>query len=223
MTGRRATAKTDVKPVIDAIVNCGFYFFVFLGAVALDRMYPDRLALSMALVTLPYVLVIGFTLVRRSLRAPLFEIGDAGQALAAFFWIWAVLLLVALVFAYNNGLSRMTAMTPVGLLKTVGSVVGAPLAEELVFRGALLTSLNRTNLGRVAVLSFPISVAVGAAIFSGLHCMIYIVAGYGFGDVALTGGAVFLMGLVFGAIYVQTGNIWYGVFLHALVNLGQWN
>lgn len=223
MNDRQAAAKIEMGPVVDAAINCGFYFFVFLSAVSLDRLYPFQTGLSYVLVSLPYLLVIGFILLRREVGAPRFEMGDAAAALVRFFFVWVALLLIALIFAYNNGMSRMSAMTGVGLLKTFGSVVGAPLAIELVFRGALLTSLNKTNLGRIGVLSFPASVVAGAVIFSVLRCMIYMVAGYGFGDAALSGSVALLMGLVFGAIYVQTGNIWYGVFLHGLVNLAQWN
>jgi membrane protease YdiL (CAAX protease family) len=223
MNDQRAAIAIDIGPVYEAAINCGFYFLIFLAAVALDRVFPERRALSYVLVTLPYLIVIGFILIRRSLGAPRFVLGNAGEPLFRYVLVWAALLLIALMFAVSNGLLRLTAMTGVGALRTLGAIVGAPLAEELVFRGALLTSLQRTVVGKISLSWVPLSAIVGAVIYAAMHCAVYLVAGFSASDALLSSGTALILGAAFGVIYLKTQNIWYGVLVHALINLGQWN
>jgi membrane protease YdiL (CAAX protease family) len=134
--------------------------------------------------------------------------------------VWAVLFVIAFMFAYSNGLFH--PLTQVGVLSRIGTIVGAPVAEELVFRGALITSLNRTQLGVTRVLKVPVSVAVGAVIYSVIHLIIFALSGFSFADAVVSSVSALVMGLVFGVLYVRTENVWYGVFLHALINFGHW-
>ncbi len=81
----------------------------------------------------------------------------------------------------------------------VGIILGAPLAEEIVFRGCLLPILAETWPRRVAVL-------VQAAIFSLIH-----LDPVGFVP-------RFILGVAFGFLWLDTGSLWAGVFAHALNN-----
>jgi membrane protease YdiL (CAAX protease family) len=220
MSDARVGTAIGAEPAIEAAINCGFYFIVFLAAVALNGIFPYQTALTCVLVTLPYLMILGFILYRRSAGRPWFPIGDAGDALSRSIVIGGILALVAFMFAYNNRLFR--PLSVVGALNHAGLIVGAPLAEEFVFRGALLSSLSRTPLGVAYVWKVPVSAMAGAATFGIVRCMIYLAAGVGFAD-ALTGSvAALLASLVYGVIYLRTQNVWYGVFLHTLVNFGQW-
>lgn len=217
-----AEKNLDITAIREAVITCGFYFVVFLAAVVLDGFYPDRTALTLAVVISPYLLVPAFILLRRSMRAPWFPVGDAIDTLLRLALVWAILGLLALIFAFENGLG--TPLLPIGELTRIAAVVGAPLAEELVFRGALLTSLSRMQLGTTQILKVPISVVVvGAVAYSVVHFFVFLPAGFSFSDAITSSALALIMGLAFGVIYLRTQNIWYGVFLHMLINLAQWS
>jgi len=79
---------------------------------------------------------------------------------------------------------------------------GAPLAEELLFRGFLLGALSRASLG-----------FFGAALVTTLAWTV-LHAGYsGFGLVE-----VFIAGLFFCWVLWRTGSLWAPIFCHALYN-----
>jgi membrane protease YdiL (CAAX protease family) len=221
MNDEPVMAGIDLEPVREAGINCGVYFVVLLTAVVLYDVFPRWTGLDCALVVLPYPLILGFILLRRKMGHPWFPIGDAGDVLVRFFLIWVILWVAALLFALNNGLLR--ELTLVGRLSHIGTILEAPVAEEFVFRGALLTSLNRTRLGTIRFWYTEISVLVGAAIFSALHFLIFLAGGYSAMDALISSGSAFILSLIFGAIYVRTQNIWYGVFLNVLVSFGHWN
>ncbi|MGC2161689.1 MAG: CPBP family intramembrane glutamic endopeptidase [Silvibacterium sp.] len=217
----RMMAKMDLEPLREAGINCGVYFAVLLTAVVLYDVFPDWAALDCFLVLVPYLLITGFILLRRRMGRPAFPTGDPGEALVRFFLILVILAMAALLFAISNGLFR--PMTLVGKLNHIGAILEAPLAEEFVFRGALLTSLNRTRLGAMTFLRTEVSVFAGAAIFSVMHFVIFLAGGYGATDALISSGSAFIASLIFGVIYVRTQNIWYGVFLHTLLSFGHWN
>jgi membrane protease YdiL (CAAX protease family) len=211
----------DIEPLIEASINCGVYFVVFLIAVVLDRFFPDWTAMTYALVILPYLIVLGFILFRGKTGHPWLTLGSAGEALVRLFLIWAILVLVAFIFAYLNGL--LMPLSPVGRLNHVGTILGAPLAEEFVFRAALLSSLSRTQLGSMQIFKVPMSVIAGAVIYCVVQCVIFLAAGVDVADALVTGFVALMMGVGFGVIYVKTQNVWYGVFLHMLINFGRWS
>jgi membrane protease YdiL (CAAX protease family) len=72
------------------------------------------------------------------------------------------------------------------------------------------------------VLKVPVSVIAGAVVFSVIHLIIFALAGYTFADAVVSSVSALLLGLVCGAVYARTQNVWYGVILHTLVNFGQW-
>jgi len=82
------------------------------------------------------------------------------------------------------------------------TVVGAPLSEELVFRGFLQSALSSTRLG------FAGAALVGTAAWSLLH--------FNYSMIGL--GAVFVVGLTFCWILWRTGSVWVTIACHALYN-----
>lgn len=78
-------------------------------------------------------------------------------------------------------------------------VVGAPLVEELLYRGLILPSLSRS-------MSAPLAVLVGALWFAAAHMQ----------AVQFLGLAVF--GLVLGACWARTGRLGMGILAHAAFN-----
>ncbi len=88
-------------------------------------------------------------------------------------------------------------------LLLLAAVVGAPLAEEIVFRGILLPALARTRLGLSG------AAVVSSACWTGLH----------FTYSWLGIGAVFLIGLYLSALLWRTGSLWATIACHALYNL----
>ena len=220
MNDKQVTKEIELGPIFEAAINCGFYFIVFLIAVALDGLFPTLTPLTCTLVLLPYLIILGFILLRRSTGHPWFAVGSARTAVFGFIMIWAIVALVAFIFAFTNGLLR--PMSLAGQLNHVGTILEAPLAEEFVFRGALLTTLSRTRLSTMLVLHVEVSAIVGAVIFSIIHGFIFLASGSAFADVLISSVPVLILNAAYGVIYLRTQNVWYGVFLHMLVNFGRW-
>ena len=105
-------------------------------------------------------------------------------------------------FGYEPGDSASVApaVTSVSLLVTefLTTAVLVPVMEEFAFRGVLLSSLKRFGPG--------LSICVSAYIFALAHLDL---SGVVF---------AFIAGLVFGAIYYYTENLWLSIFIHALNN-----
>ena len=80
--------------------------------------------------------------------------------------------------------------------------LGAPLFEEFLFRGFLLSSLQATALGPVG------AAAITSAVWTLIH--------WGYAVQALLG--LFVMGLVLAALVQRTGSIWYAIAAHAAYN-----
>jgi uncharacterized protein len=84
-----------------------------------------------------------------------------------------------------------------------GVVLGAPVAEELLFRGFLFSALLPTRLGKTG------TVLITAALWALAHA----------GPapwVIVTG--IFLMGIVLGVVLLRFGSLWVTIVLHALWN-----
>jgi membrane protease YdiL (CAAX protease family) len=80
--------------------------------------------------------------------------------------------------------------------------LGAPIAEELIFRGQLFTALRQSRLG------FSGATVVTALAWSLLHVT----------EPWLTVGLIFGMGLVFGWMMYRFGSLWVTLACHALWN-----
>ncbi len=81
-------------------------------------------------------------------------------------------------------------------------VVGAPLAEELIFRGQIFTALSQTRLG------FTGASLLTSAAWSLLHFT---------GNWVLV-GLIFIMGLVLGWLLYRFGSLWVTMVCHAVWN-----
>jgi membrane protease YdiL (CAAX protease family) len=92
------------------------------------------------------------------------------------------------------GEQRLAALLVVGL--------GAPLAEELLFRGFLLSALAASRVG------FVRGALLTSALWTALH------AGYSAAGIA----EVFLIGLYFSWLLWRTGSLWVAILCHALYN-----
>ena len=217
---KRVVKVIDPEPWKDAGINVGAYFALMLTAVILDRIFPFKTAVTCLLVTVPYLLVLGFILWRRHMQRPEYQVGNPVTAVAKLMFVWAGVFLISVYFAYNNGL--FSTLTIVGKLKHVGTILEEPVAQEFLFRAALLTSLQQTRLGDLNEFRNEACAAAGALIFALVHAIIFAVAGFSFSDVLMTGVTAFLLGSVYGWIYLKTENVWYGVFLHMLINFGRW-
>jgi membrane protease YdiL (CAAX protease family) len=88
------------------------------------------------------------------------------------------------------------------LLRVLGIVVVAPVAEELIFRGALFTRLERTRLGVGG------AVAVTAVAFAALHVQ------YGAAEL----GLILVDGLFYGIARAATGSSLVSLACHLLGN-----
>ncbi|GEM_PF-6165298 len=88
--------------------------------------------------------------------------------------------------------------------------------EELIFRYIILNAilLRLQNTKRNVILSLVLS----SVIFSLMHAL-NIFTGMGVLDVLLQMGYAFLIGMMFGAVYLLTGNIIYSMALHAIYNM----
>lgn len=80
--------------------------------------------------------------------------------------------------------------------------VGAPLSEELLMRGFLLSALAQSRLG------FAGAALVTSAVWTALHA--------GYSAVGIV--EVFLIGLFFSWLLWRTGSLWVAIFCHAVYN-----
>lgn len=81
-------------------------------------------------------------------------------------------------------------------------VLGAPLAEEFIFRGQLFTALSQTRLGFVG------TSAVTSACWALLH----------FTEPWFSVAIIFVMGLAFGFLMWRFGSLWVTIVCHAVWN-----
>jgi len=146
-----------------------------------------------------------------ALRLP--DLGVVGWILVAggfFFVINMVFLLIALVFGLDlqsSGMVEQGTMQfghdPLFFLIAGGLVIGAPLAEEIIFRGQIFGALAQTPLGLSG------AALVTSALWAGIHWPtqpLYVV------------GLLFLMGLVLCWLLVRFGSLWVTIACHAAWN-----
>ncbi len=87
-------------------------------------------------------------------------------------------------------------------LLTIAAVIGAPLSEEFLFRGFLLSALAKTKIG------FAGAALATTAAWAALH-----------GNYSALGlGVVFITGLTLSWLLWRTGSLWVPIFCHAVYN-----
>jgi uncharacterized protein len=150
-----------------------------------------------------------------NLRWP--QLGPLGWALV----IGGFFLCVMVLFAAAMGLLRLAgieqppgglveeamaglAKSPSAYLMVLPSVIlGAPLAEELIFRGQIFTALSQTRIGFIGA-TLLTSVAWSLLHYSGNWVLV---------------GLIFLMGLVLGWLLYRFGSLWVTMICHAVWNM----
>ena len=99
------------------------------------------------------------------------------------------------------------------------AVVGSGLLEEVLYRGFLLTQvfvLLRSRVGRDRALVWAV---VASSLYFGLnHIPAYSRAGLAPAEVAVFVGQCVLVGALFGALFLRTGNVLVVAGAHALIN-----
>lgn len=184
---------------------------------------PSERMRALMLALLPASLVtawIGWILARQrgadprdvlALRLP--DLGFIGWALvvAGFFLVInAVFLLIATVFGFDlqsSGMVEQSTMQfghdPLFFVIAAGLVIGAPLAEEIIFRGQIFAALAQTPLGLSG------AALITSALWAGIHWPtqpLFVV------------GLLFLMGLLLCWLLVRFGSLWVTIACHAAWN-----
>lgn len=178
---------------------------------------------AVLLAILPASLVtawIGWILARRhgadprdvlALRLPDFGVVGWIVVVAGFFLaIYAVFFLLAMVFGLDlqsSGMVEQGTMKfghdPLFFLIAAGLVIGAPLAEEIIFRGQIFAALSQTPLGLSG------AALITSALWAGIHWPtqpLHVV------------GILFLMGLLLCWLLVRFGSLWVTIVCHAAWN-----
>ncbi len=128
----------------------------------------------------------------------------AVAALGVFATLYAALVFVADRAALMRDLSQAASLarSDAWLLALAAIGLGAPLSEELLFRGFLFPALARSRLGLAG------AALVSTLAWTSLH------AGYSLYGLV----EVFLVGLYFSWLAVRTGSLWVPILCHAIYN-----
>lgn len=136
--------------------------------------------------------------------------GGAKAYILGFFAVLAVSMALSVLFylimpqALTQDLKPFVGMvsSDAAPLLALAVIVGAPLSEELLFRGFLLSALARTRLGFVGA-------SLVSTVLWGLLHVQYSVAGM---------ISVILLGLTFCWLLWRTGSLWVPIVCHAIYN-----
>lgn len=196
-----------VAAILRAAVNGGT-----VDQEALARMLSEQ---SMAFALVAYMLtlfiVMAFYLIRRKrfsealwlrrVEAPTLW---TGAALAPALYLAVTAVLMVLPESWLEGYQEAsTGITSGGVVGILAVVVAAPIVEEVIFRGLIMTRLSQAMPGWLAVL-------LSAAIFGACH-----------GD-PVWFGYTFLLGMFFGFLDLRAGSIWPSILGHMAFNaIGQ--
>ena len=212
-----------VPTVAACIAHFGFglQFNEFMGADGLTLQFMQAAIIGM-FPSMLLLCLLSWGLVQRGLpgkrgRLPLHwpKLGMGGWLIIGFSFLVIVGLLIYGLFsiagandAANQGviektLQQLTADKYCFALAVPGVVLGAPVAEELLFRGYLFSALAPTRLGKTGTVL--ITSAFWAAAHSG-----------GAPWIAVSG--IFVIGLALGIILLRFGSLWVTIVLHALWN-----
>lgn len=105
----------------------------------------------------------------------------------------------------NTGLIRIPESFLELILVIIGAVVFAPFAEEIIFRGYILTKMNELlnkNLSWISIL-------VTSMLFALIHFQ------FSFANLTI----LFVVGLFLSIIKLKTKNLWFPILFHSIGNL----
>lgn len=200
------------------IVSISLSILLIQLAVGLGLKF-SRIDAGIFALALMQVLTLVFTLATARIHGPLTEVAnlrapdaDGWRGFLTVFLVMAVVLggytIAVLAFApdlIKRDLSIFLTMmgSPYWWVAVLAVAIGAPIAEELMFRGFLLNRLRRANVGFVA------AALLSNVLWTSLHFQYSVVGQF----------EVFLAGLLlFWAIW-KTKSLWVTIILHALYNL----
>ncbi len=207
----------DRRAWIDAVSLFAFFLFLNVVGNATYRFEARVPWLQLGQAVLILLVTLAAVAIQRGRGRPFFAIGSLWIAFRGIWWLWSIALAIALVTAGTQGM--FASHSTLWYLWLATGVAVAPLTEELVFRGAIQTSINSTSLGTRTFLSFRLGTLISAMLFSCSHFLL-LLDGVAMSRVLFEVLSALPLALVTGYIYQRTSNLWYGIILHALGNLG---
>jgi membrane protease YdiL (CAAX protease family) len=209
--------RTNWGPWLGILATLAVAGIAVLAAGLFATLRPAEPGLEMAIMAVWQALVVLFTLVLAALSGGPRNVlalgrprGSPGVYLAAVILLMLLNAAVSVVQYFTFPQHMYTDLRPfVGfmtgpnwLLALLVIGVGAPLSEELLFRGFLQSALAGSRLG------FLGASVISTALWTALHAS-YTVFGI---------AQVFLIGLFFCWLLWRTGSLWVAIFCHALYN-----
>lgn len=215
-------ARTRWGPILAALAT----FVIFIGAAAagfgilvlVNDGQPDAQGRSLWIEILVQLLIVGLTVLaaglfgsRRTdvlaLHRPARGWRDIANGLALITVVTLIYTLVTFLIFPDDLVSDLRPLweimqSPWGWALAIVAVIGAPLSEELLFRGFLQSALAKSRLG------FANAAVITTVAWTALH------AGYSLAGL----GEVFLVGLVLSWLLWQTGSLWVPIICHAVYN-----
>lgn len=207
--------------VVDTLVTLAFIAPVMVDNPKFDateltsRLKSDGLLLSVATmlrVVCCVALISLFIVARRrlSVREYLGLVPVGGRTM--FFWLAVVLIFAACSDALTFALGR--EIVPEFMLEVwhtagwlpllwLAVIVGAPVAEEIVFRGFLFVGLQQFRHGNI------VAVLVTSALWASIHLQ------YDLYQIT----SIFFIGIMLAIARIRTGSLWVPLAMHALMNL----
>lgn len=172
-----------------------------------QQLLENSMAFSLIADMLTLFIVMAFYLIRRRrfrealwLRRVDAPTLWAGASLAPALYLGVSLVLLALPKAWMERYNEASAgITSGGMVGVLAVVAAAPIAEEVIFRGLIMTRLGEAMPGWLALV-------LSAAVFGACH-----------GDPVWFGYA-FPLGLFFGFIDMRAGSIWPSILAHVAFN-----
>lgn len=182
-----------------------------IDAIELALSCTDQISLISGLLTL--VLLAVFFLLRR--KNPIAEAGIhrtrircvcAAGAVTPFFYAVIIFIMSMLPESWLDSYAQAaSALEQTGILMAIATVLVAPVVEEVIFRGLILSRLHRAMPGWLAVV-------ISALLFGLCHGQIVWIC------------YAFALGLVFGLMTLRSGSLWPSLLAHIFFNgIGQFS
>ena len=168
--GMRLSREVGARP--STWIDCAVVYGAFLGTFSLAfwiaRHVPHSQTAGIALDLIPYLVIFAIVTWRRSRGHPFFTIGSPGLVFGQAPILWILAAGIATHTAYRHGTFGPHSMG--WRVNTfISDPLEAPFAEDFGFRGAILTALNMTSLGKRSFLGFRMGTLVSALAFSAYH------------------------------------------------------
>lgn len=168
-------------------------------------------AISRSLSSVAFVVALFYFGYGKSLKVGLPKIGNVIWCLPCFAVAVVNFPFTALIFG------KATITYPSYIWLFVLNCLFIGIVEETLFRGIIQPIVaDRFKGDKYSSIK---TVALTSIIFSLFH-LLNLLSGASVGATAMQLGYTFLVGAMFSAIYLKTGNLWYPIILHALFDIG---